>query len=97
MYKRQVHIRKAVVQRLAERNGLKDDEADDPGDQVEQALPFVKKLLGRDVYKRQVEVFRIDAVPYIWKQLGTTCRNLPQVHKMCIRDRRKQANVNDNS
>ena len=22
-----------------------------------------------------VEVFRIDAVPYIWKQLGTTCRN----------------------
>ena len=27
-----------------------------------------------------VEVFRIAAVPYIWKQLGTTCRNLPQVH-----------------
>lgn len=27
-----------------------------------------------------VEVFRIDAVPYIWKQLGTSCRNLPQVH-----------------
>ena len=27
-----------------------------------------------------VEVFRIDAVPYIWKQLGTDCRNLPQVH-----------------
>ncbi|OZG63769.1 amylosucrase [Bifidobacterium hapali] len=27
-----------------------------------------------------VEVFRIDAVPYIWKQLGTNCRNLPQVH-----------------
>ena len=25
-------------------------------------------------------MFRIDAVPYIWKQLGTTCRNLPQVH-----------------
>lgn len=23
-----------------------------------------------------VEVFRIDAVPYIWKQLGTNCRNL---------------------
>ena len=43
----EVHIRKAVVQRLAERNGLDDDEADDPGDQVEQALPFVKKLLGR--------------------------------------------------
>ncbi len=27
-----------------------------------------------------VEVLRIDAVPYIWKELGTTCRNLPQVH-----------------
>lgn len=26
------------------------------------------------------DVFRLDAVPYIWKQLGTTCRNLPQVH-----------------
>ena len=26
------------------------------------------------------EVLRIDAVPYIWKQLGTTSRNLPQVH-----------------
>ena len=27
-----------------------------------------------------VEVIRIDAVPYIWKQVGTSCRNLPQVH-----------------
>ena len=27
-----------------------------------------------------VDIFRVDAVPYIWKQLGTTCRNLPQVH-----------------
>ena len=27
-----------------------------------------------------VEVLRIDAVPYIWKELGTNCRNLPQVH-----------------
>jgi len=26
------------------------------------------------------EIFRLDAVPYIWKQLGTKCRNLPQVH-----------------
>lgn len=29
-----------------------------------------------------VDVLRIDAVPYIWKQLGTTCRNLPQVHNI---------------
>ena len=27
-----------------------------------------------------VEVLRIDAVPYLWKEMGTTCRNLPQVH-----------------
>ena len=27
-----------------------------------------------------VEVFRLDAVPYIWKELGTNCRNLPRVH-----------------
>lgn len=27
-----------------------------------------------------IEIFRIDAVPYIWKELGTSCRNLPQVH-----------------
>ena len=29
---------------------------------------------------RGVDVIRIDAVPYIWKQIGTSCRNLPQVH-----------------
>ena len=29
---------------------------------------------------RGVDVIRIDAVPYIWKEIGTTCRNLPQVH-----------------
>ena len=27
-----------------------------------------------------VEVLRVDATPYLWKQIGTTCRNLPQVH-----------------
>ncbi len=27
-----------------------------------------------------VEVLRIDAVPYLWKEIGTTCRNLPKVH-----------------
>ena len=27
-----------------------------------------------------MDVIRIDAVPYIWKELGTSCRNLPQVH-----------------
>ena len=27
-----------------------------------------------------IDVIRIDAVPYIWKQLGTNCRNLREVH-----------------
>ena len=31
---------------------------------------------------RGVDVIRLDAVPYIWKQLGTSCRNLPQVHTL---------------
>ncbi len=29
---------------------------------------------------RGMDVIRLDAIPYIWKQLGTDCRNLPQVH-----------------
>lgn len=31
---------------------------------------------------RGINVIRLDAVPYIWKQLGTSCRNLPQVHTL---------------
>ncbi len=27
-----------------------------------------------------MDIIRIDAVPYIWKELGTSCRNLSQVH-----------------
>ncbi len=29
-----------------------------------------------------VDILRLDAVPYIWKELGTSCRNLPQVHSL---------------
>ena len=29
-----------------------------------------------------VDVIRLDATPYIWKELHTTCRNLPQVHAL---------------
>ena len=31
---------------------------------------------------RGIDVLRLDATPYIWKELGTTCRNLPQVHTL---------------
>ena len=29
-----------------------------------------------------VDVIRLDATPYIWKELYTSCRNLPQVHTL---------------
>ncbi len=29
-----------------------------------------------------VSVIRLDAIPFMWKELGTTCRNLPQVHTL---------------
>ena len=31
---------------------------------------------------RGMDVIRLDAIPYIWKQVGTNCRNLPQVHTL---------------
>ena len=31
---------------------------------------------------RGVDIIRLDAVPYIWKELGTNCRNLPKVHTL---------------
>ena len=35
-----------------------------------------------NLINKGIDIIRIDAVPYIWKQLGTTCRNLPQVHNI---------------
>ncbi len=29
-----------------------------------------------------VKVIRLDAIPFMWKELGTSCRNLPQVHTL---------------
>jgi len=29
-----------------------------------------------------VDIFRLDAIPYMWKELGTNCMNLPNVHKL---------------
>ncbi len=33
-------------------------------------------------------MIRLDAIPFLWKQLGTTCSHLPQVHVIvkCLRD-----------
>ncbi len=29
-----------------------------------------------------IDIIRLDSFPYIWKQIGTNCRNLPQVHNI---------------
>lgn len=29
-----------------------------------------------------ISVIRLDAIPFMWKELGTNCRNLPQVHTL---------------
>ncbi|MBQ4427089.1 MAG: alpha-amylase family protein [Oscillospiraceae bacterium] len=29
-----------------------------------------------------IDIIRLDAVPYIWKELGTSCRNLKEVHSL---------------
>lgn len=40
------------------------------------------EMMGNFLYlaNRGIDIIRIDAVPYIWKELGTSCRNLKQVH-----------------
>lgn len=41
-------------------------------------------MVGNMLYlaNRGIDVIRLDAVPYIWKELGTSCRNLPRVHTL---------------
>jgi amylosucrase len=31
---------------------------------------------------RGIEIFRMDAVPFMWKRLGTNCMNQPEVHRL---------------
>jgi len=31
---------------------------------------------------RGIDIVRLDAVPYVWKTIGTNCRNLPEVHTL---------------
>lgn len=49
------------------------------------ANPMVfNDMVGNMLYmaNRGIDVIRLDAVPYIWKQIGTNCRNLPQVNTL---------------
>lgn len=47
-----------------------------------------------------MDIIRIDAVPYIWKELGTSCRNLKEVHtivRMMLHDCRNCLSERDTS
>lgn len=43
-----------------------------------------RRMLGEMLYlaNRGVDVLRLDAVPFIWKEAGTTCEGLPQAHQI---------------
>lgn len=44
----------------------------------EVLLEFIKIILF--YLQNGVRIFRLDSIPYIWKEVGTDCKNLPQVH-----------------
>lgn len=46
----------------------------------EVLLAFLDIIL--HLANRGVEVFRLDAVAFMWKRMGTTCQNLPEVHDL---------------
>ena len=39
-------------------------------------------LIVLDLANRGVDVFRLDAIAFMWKKLGTDCQGLPQVHSI---------------
>ncbi|MDD3615458.1 MAG: alpha-amylase family protein [Lachnospiraceae bacterium] len=41
-------------------------------------------MVGNMLYlaNRGIDIIRLDAVPYIWKRIGTDCRNQPEVHTL---------------
>lgn len=43
-------------------------------------LEFVKII--RFYLERGVKIFRLDAIAFLWKEIGTTCINLPQTHEL---------------
>ena len=46
----------------------------------ELLLEFVRII--RFYLEQGISVFRLDAIAFIWKELGTSCINLPQVHEI---------------
>ncbi len=47
--------------------------------------PHVFNMITKEILflaNKGVDVLRLDAIPYIWKEMGTLCRGLPNVHKL---------------
>ncbi len=47
--------------------------------------PVVFRRMGEEMLflaNQGVEILRLDAVAFIWKQLGTVCENLPEAHML---------------
>ncbi|MFP5321685.1 MAG: alpha-amylase family protein [Acidimicrobiia bacterium] len=44
-------------------------------------LAAMAGVMGR-LANRGVDVFRLDAVPFLWKRVGTDCENLPEAHRV---------------
>lgn len=47
--------------------------------------PFVfVEMLNNVLYQANmgIDIFRMDAVAFVWKEMGTNCQNLPQAHKI---------------
>ena len=44
-------------------------------------LAAMAEVMG-DLANRGVDVFRLDAVPFLWKRKGTDCENLPEAHRV---------------
>lgn len=47
---------------------------------LEVLYAFVRII--RHYLSQGVRVFRLDAIAFLWKEVGTTCLNLPQTHEM---------------
>ena len=50
------------------------------GFELPQSAGIVEVLL--PLANKGIDIFRLDAVPYMWKELGTSCMNHPNVHKL---------------
>lgn len=56
------------------------DQIDLNFDEPDLLVELIKII--RDHLDRGVSIFRLDAVAFVWKEIGTSCINLPQTHEL---------------